>query len=667
VISKNLIVGLIFLLSFNYSILTASNQLTPEMVMNIKSISNPKISSNGNYVAYLRISPPTDDEGKKYRYYELNILDLKTKESISVKKMHSKSSSSPIKYQWSQDNRNLFYTAKYEELHELKQIFKISFDDPEPKLITQHETDVSNFEINKDEKNIIILSKRKKSQEEIDLKNNGFDWVINEQKFDFNYLYLWDTENKSAEKITPDSLHVFNFVLEPDGENIIFQGAKQSNSDYSYMFRDIYRISIDGSNNHKLLDHDGKLGKMAISPGGDYLAFLGGIDISDPADGSLLISKIGSNKWTNLTKGFEGSVKDVDWLNNQTLVFCAETYNYTSLNKIKHVNGEKHQIFGKGKIFKSIDLASDNNKFVCTANQYTHPNELYIGDLDQKLLNRITDSNPDLDKINFFKPEEFKWQSRDDVEIQGIVIKPEKFASDASAPLYVYVHGGPEGARQTGWNNRYNNWPQIMAQKGAVVFIPNYRGSTGRGVDFSKGDHGDMMGVDFNDVLDGIDALIDKKWVNPKKVGIAGGSYGGYMTAWASTKYSDRFAVGVMSAGISNQISKIGMTDTPHENSLVHWNGYSWDTNFDLAWDRSPLKYFRNNKTPLLITHGAIDKRVPTGQAYELYRALNHIDQAPVKLIIYPDEKHGLKMRSHRYHFMINALEWLEKYLFLKN
>ena len=109
------------------------------------------------------------------------------------------------------------------------------------------------------------------------------------------------------------------------------------------------------------------------------------------------------------------------------------------------------------------------------------------------------------------------------------------------------------------------------------------------------------------------------------------------------------------------------MTDTPHENALVHWNGYSWDTDFNLAWDRSPLKYFKNHKTPLLITHGAIDKRVPTGQAYELYRALKHIDQAPVKLIIYPEEKHGLKMRSHRYHFMINALNWLEKYLFSNN
>jgi dipeptidyl aminopeptidase/acylaminoacyl peptidase len=663
-LKKNLVVSFLVLLS---SLSFASNQLTPEMVMNIKSISNPKISPDGNYVAYLKIIPPAENEGKKYRYSELNLLDLNSKESKSIKKMHSKSSSAPIKYQWSQDSQTLYYTAKYEEFHDKKQIYKISLRNYEPELITKHATGISNFEISKDEKNIIFLAKKKNSQKEEDLKNNGHDWIINEQKFDLNHLFTWNIEYNKILKISPDSLHVFSFVLEPDGKNIIYQAAKQSNSDYSYMFRDIYRVAVDGANNKKLLDHDGKLGKMVISPDGKYLAFLGGIDISDPAHGSLLINKIGSNKWTDLTKEFEGSLTDVDWLDNQTLVFCAETYNHTSLYKINLVSGEKHLIFGKGEIFKSIDLTDDSNLFVCTVNEYNHPNELYLGDLNKNKIERLTDSNPGFKTISFFKPEEFKWQSRDSVEIQGIVIKPEKFATDASAPLYVYVHGGPEGARQIGWNNWYNNWPQIMAQKGAVVFIPNYRGSTGRGVQFSKGDHGDMMGVDFNDVLDGIDALIEKKWINPEKVGIAGGSYGGYMTAWASTQYSDRFAVGVMSAGISNQISKIGMTDTPHENALVHWNGYSWDTNFDLAWERSPLKYFKYHKTPLLITHGAIDKRVPTGQAYELYRALKHNDQAPVKLIIYPDEKHGLKMRAHRYHFMINALNWLEKYLFSEN
>ena len=109
------------------------------------------------------------------------------------------------------------------------------------------------------------------------------------------------------------------------------------------------------------------------------------------------------------------------------------------------------------------------------------------------------------------------------------------------------------------------------------------------------------------------------------------------------------------------------MTDTPNENALVHWNGYSWDTNFDLAWERSPLKYFKNHNTPLLIAHGEIDERVPSGQAYELYRALNHINQSPVKLIIYPEAKHGLRKRAHRYHYMKNALNWFDKYLFSDN
>ena len=303
---KNLMIGLIFITTVNSFLLMASNQLTPELVMNLKSISNPKISPDGNYVAYIKFIPPTDEEGKKYRYNELNIMDLKSKETISIKKMHSLSSSSPIKYQWSQDSRSLYFTAKYHEIHELKQIYKILVENPVPKIITQHETDVGNFELTKDEKKIIILSKRKKTKEKIDSENNGFDWIINEQKFDFNYLYLWDIKNESAKKITPDSLHVFSFTLAPDDKNIIFQGAEQSLSDYSYMFRDIFRVSIDGSKNQKIIDHDGKLGKMAISPDGNYLAFLGGIDISDPEEGSLLLNKIGQPTWSNLTEGFTG-------------------------------------------------------------------------------------------------------------------------------------------------------------------------------------------------------------------------------------------------------------------------------------------------------------------------------------------------------------------------
>lgn len=646
----------------NHIDIFAGDKLTPEMVINMQTISNAKISPDGNYVMYTKLFPAGENEGNKYRYSELWIMNLKTFKS----KLYASREKSAKKYKWSADSKAIYFISRRTEYSKNSQIYKMPVDGGTAQIITDHPNNIIDFAVTANQEKIIFISKIKRTPEQQEKWDNGEDWVINEKEYDYNYLYVFDIDKNESKQISPDSMHVFSFAIEPDEGHVIYQAASQGSADYSYMFRDLFRVYISGEKNQLICEHDGKLGKMAVSPDGKFLAFQGGVDISDPEQGSLLLTEIGSGSWQNLTKDFLGTVTDINWIDDTNLIICAETYNHTSVFQINRKNGKMQEIFGKGKVFKSLDLANDKSTFVCEANAYDHPDELYLGNLLSGKLKRLTDSNPELAQVNFIKPEEFKWQSRDNVEIQGIVIKPDNFTDNGKAPLYVYVHGGPEGARQIGWNNRYNNWPQIMSQKGCVVFIPNYRGSTGRGVNFAKADHGDMMGVDFNDVLDGIDALIAQRWVDPKKVGIVGGSYGGYMAAWAATKYSDRFAVAVMSYGISNQISKMGVTDTPYENSLVHWNGFSWEKGFDLAWERSPLKYIANHKTPILITHGENDKRVPLGQGMELFRALKHNNRAPVKFIVYPGEGHGYKKRAHRYHFMINGIEWLEKYILNK-
>jgi dipeptidyl aminopeptidase/acylaminoacyl peptidase len=201
----------------------------------------------------------------------------------------------------------------------------------------------------------------------------------------------------------------------------------------------------------------------------------------------------------------------------------------------------------------------------------------------------------------------------------------------------------------------------MLAQRGFVVLMPNYRGSTGRGVAYSMGDHNDLMGKEFDDMLAGIDHLVDLGYVDPDRVGIGGGSYGGYTSAWAATKHSERFQASVVFAGIANQISKAGVTDTPSENAVVHWNVWLYD-NMDLVWDRSPIKHIRNAQTPTLIGHGERDLRVPTGQAFELYRGLKHMG-VPTELVIYPREPHGLRERAHQIDFSRRALQWYLKYL----
>src|SRR6185436_3976197 len=185
------------------------------------------------------------------------------------------------------------------------------------------------------------------------------------------------------------------------------------------------------------------------------------------------------------------------------------------------------------------------------------------------------------------------WKARDGLELEGILIRPLDEKQGNKYPLIVVVHGGPEAHNRNGWLTNYSNPGQMAAARGYAVFYPNYRGSTGRGVAFSKMGQGDPAGKEFDDIIDGIDHLISTGLVDKDKVGVTGGSYGGYATAWLSTKYTDRFAAGVMFVGISDLISKLGTTDIANEEFLVHSRSRLADQ-WQLFLERSPIFHAPN-------------------------------------------------------------------------
>jgi dipeptidyl aminopeptidase/acylaminoacyl peptidase len=195
-----------------------------------------------------------------------------------------------------------------------------------------------------------------------------------------------------------------------------------------------------------------------------------------------------------------------------------------------------------------------------------------------------------------------------------------------------------------------------------AVFYPNYRGSTGRGVEFSKLDHGDPAGKEFDDIVDGVDHLVASGLVDKDKVGITGGSYGGYASAWGATYYTERFAASVMFVGISDAVSKIGTTDIPEEMYLVHHRLRPWE-NWDLFLKRSPIYYVEQARTPTLILGGKDDTRVSPSQSLELYRLLKLVGKAPTRLVQYPGEGHGNRRAASRYDYNLRMIRWMEHYL----
>ena len=195
------------------------------------------------------------------------------------------------------------------------------------------------------------------------------------------------------------------------------------------------------------------------------------------------------------------------------------------------------------------------------------------------------------------------------------------------------------------------------------MFLPNYRGSTGYGTAFSKQHQGRYTDPEFTDLVDAKRALVAEGIADPDRVGVTGGSYGGYATGWSATALSDEFVAGVMFVGISNQISKFGTTDIPYEMYNAHSLAWPWD-DWQKMLEVSPIYHVDKANTPLLIMHGAEDPRVAPSQSYELYRSIKvRKPDVPVRLVLYPGEGHGNSRAAPRYDYNLRMMDWFDTYL----
>ncbi len=258
--------------------------------------------------------------------------------------------------------------------------------------------------------------------------------------------------------------------------------------------------------------------------------------------------------------------------------------------------------------------------------------------------------------VSFVEPQQFTCNSFDGTPIQGWLMKPANWEAGKKYPLILSVHGGPHGSYGYGFNAAF----QAYAARGYAVLFLNPRGSTGYGQKFSDGTLREWGGGDYKDLMAGVDeALRLNSWLDGERMGVAGGSYGGFMTNWIITQ-TPRFKAAVASASVSNMIS---FYSTSLYQDLVHaeFGVMPWD-DYDLLWRWSPLRYVKNVQTPTLFIHGEQDNDVHITQAEEMYTALKRRG-VPTVLARYPREGHGLREPKHRLDALERTLAWFDKYL----
>jgi dipeptidyl aminopeptidase/acylaminoacyl peptidase len=245
------------------------------------------------------------------------------------------------------------------------------------------------------------------------------------------------------------------------------------------------------------------------------------------------------------------------------------------------------------------------------------------------------------------------WAARDGLEIEGLLARPAGEV-EAPLPLVVVVHGGPTGA----WSHGYAQGIRL-ADAGFAVLLPNPRGSIGRGQEFARANLGDMGGEDLQDILAGVDALVEAGIADDARVAITGGSYGGFMAAWAVTQ-TDRFAASIPIACVSDWLSFHLTTNIGRFDELF-LKADPYDPEGDYP-ARSPVVQARKCRTPTLVIHGADDLCTPVGQAQELYQALVEAG-VETELVVYPREGHGLYEWDHQLDAWQRMHDWLSRFL----
>lgn len=658
---KSLLPVSFLLFCFSIVNLSAQNTLQPGDLLSLKFARTLQLSPDGEYVMYATYTPRTANEKAGGYHVKYRVMSLKDNTSKPLFK-NEILASSPT---WSPDGKMLGFLYKKEK--EQRQVWIMPAEGGEMKQITNSESGVSRFRWNPNGNSIAYTTAAPKSDKEKELKKRGYDFIFYEENLTnyslFNLEFDKEYNQTNLKKLT-EKIHVWDFEFNKQGTQIAYTHSEKNLVDQMYMFKHLQIMNITtGEVIHKI-GNEGKLGNYVFSPDGKNLAFASALNINDHAVSQAFNFNLEESKTINHTPlDFKGHVSWVSWKNNNELVYFTGEGVYPKLNVLLMDKGERKVVLDAkeaGVIFRTPLISDDFKKMIFAASTPKDISNLYIW--DKKGLTVLTDLNPELKEKQLGKQEVFQYSARDGMTIEGILMKPVDYKESEKYPLVLFVHGGPESHHSNGWLSRYSTPGQVLTGKGYLVAYINYRASTGYGVDFGMEGFGDPAGKEFDDLADAIDYLVQEKGADKDRVGMAGGSYGGYAAAWFATYYTDYVKAVGMFVGISNLISKRGTTDIAYEELLVH-SGKPLEEQWQMNLERSPVYHAHKSKTATLIYGGAADPRVHPTQSYELYRRMKMNEHPAVRLVQYPGEGHGNRKQVGQIDVCYRIIDWLDWYV----
>ena len=575
---------------------------------------------------------------------------------------------------WHPDGRSFaFLSSERDGPASHRKLYLMDLRGGEAREIYGHQTSISSFSWSPDGTQIAFRATEEEAEEDEQRQKEGRDIGIEDDAGRFDHLWVVPAGGGEARRVTAgDSYTVGPFAWSPDGSRIAFSATPTGRPGDSWK-SDVFVIDAmtEDATPARITDNPGPDANPIWTPDGTHLVYSG--QHTDR-------HRIGANQVFRVAVS-GGAPEDISprseivpggyTLTADGLGAFFEATTGTTRGLFYMDLGDRIpvRITPDAGVYSGTGFSADRRSIAYTFQSPNAPVELYATSLARPTVNAasadkaLTSHNAHAVAFAVAATEVMRWKSTDGRDVEGVLVYPVGWTpADGPRATIVKVHGGPSGVHlQSFQAASYGADAQRYAADGYVVLLPNPRGSSGYGDEGLKAVVGDWGGLDFQDIMTGVDELIDRGVAHPDSLGVMGWSYGGFMTAWTVTQTS-RFKAAVAGAAITENIAMWGTQDVQHHFEAYFGGGPYEPGMWEVYQKSNPLAFIEHATTPTLVIHGANDPRVPPNQARIFYRALLAND-VETKLVWLPRSGHGPSEPGLQYETARNQKEWLDLWI----
>ena len=562
-------------------------------------------------------------------------------------------------FQFSPDGSRLAFTRSVDDE---SQLFLLPTTGGEAVQLSEHETSIGSYAWSEDGSKIIFVATEPRTEEEEEAREAGYDAIFvdegpnGQQSGNWNNLWLIEVESGAERRLTDTDHRIGSFSVAPNGDRILFTSRIENRRNQQNL-SEIQLLEVEAGTIRRLTDNSAPEGRLSWAPDGRSFAYTARTD----GEWELLLDKI----WVMDPDGggrrivsgaFDGNIGNFVWAPDASAILFSGLHGTNNnLYRINLGSDSVEQITSSVGSLAPSSFSRDRAKMAYVFQDFDTPADIWVGPTDGTGAVQLTDVNPTItDELVLGQGEVIRWESRDGTEIEGILMLPAEYQS-GMLPLLLHIHGGPAGV----FRNSFSASNHVWAGLGYAQLFPNVRGSSGYDDDLLRGNLRDIGSGDYEDLMTGVDELINRGIADPDKLGLRGWSYGGILGGWTITQ-TDRFKGASVGAMVSDWTSEYG-PGFNHDVRLWYIGGTPWD-NTDEWRERSALTHVANVTTPTLVLHGINDRTDTEPQSMMFFQALK--DQGKItRYIRFPREPHGFQEPRHQRTRDVEEIRWIQKYV----